>query len=125
MNKTAILITAFLVLLSCKGDNSELVTPQQFYDEVNDTEVQLIDVRTPEEYREGHIEGAKNINIHDEDFEQQIEQLDKDETVYIYCKSGSRSSSAVNTMKELEFTDITELRGGITAWKEAGKPVVQ
>lgn len=124
IKKTLFILIISFILFSCEESHNTTVTSKQFERNIKNQDVQLIDVRTPEEYNAGHIEGAENINIHDSDFEQQLNKLDKNETVYIYCKSGSRSSSAIDTMIEMGFKDITELNGGITAWRVAGKPVV-
>ena len=79
---------------------------------------QLIDVRTPEEYNAGHIEGAVNINFYDEDFEQQLEEkLNKEQPVMLYCRSGSRSAQSAKQMAGLGFREVYDLKGGFMAWK--------
>ena len=77
---------------------------------------QLIDVRTPEEFAAGHIEGARNLNIYDDDFSSRIAELDRDKPVYLYCKSGKRSAKAAEALKKLDFPEIYELKGGYKAW---------
>lgn len=77
---------------------------------------QLIDVRTPEEYQQGHIEGAKNINYYDDDFNTQLAQLNKDQPIFVYCKSGGRSGKSAKQLKDLTFSTIYDLKGGYTAW---------
>ncbi|MCO6491883.1 MAG: rhodanese-like domain-containing protein [Phaeodactylibacter sp.] len=80
---------------------------------------QLIDVRTPEEFGEGHIEGAVNINFYDDAFIQQLEQqLDKDKPVMLYCRSGRRSANAAKQMQALGFKEVYDLKGGFLDWKE-------
>lgn len=74
--------------------------------------VQLLDVRTPEEFSEGFIEGAININIYDKTFADKISKLDKSKPVYVYCRSGARSQSAAKQMQQLGFTSIIDLKGG-------------
>lgn len=83
----------------------------------------LIDVRTPMEYQEGHIKSAKLIDISDNDFEKQIESLDKSKAYYVYCRSGGRSSHASQIMIEKGFTKVYNLQGGIIAWKNANKNI--
>ncbi len=83
--------------------------------------VQLIDVRTPEEYSSGHLTDAQNVNYYDTDFREQLNLLDKSKPTFIYCKSGSRSASAMETMEELGFTELYNLKGGIMAWQSASK----
>jgi len=88
------------------------------------TDGQILDVRTPEEFKEGHLKGAVNINFYDDDFAQQAAKLDKNKPVFVYCAMGGRSASAAGQMAKSGFTSIFDLKGGITAWKKAGKPVV-
>lgn len=83
----------------------------------------VLDVRTPGEWEEGTIADATKINYYDSDFAQQIEKLNKDEPVLVYCKKGGRSAGAAEILKEKGFTKVFNLEGGITAWKEAGKEV--
>ena len=80
---------------------------------------QLLDVRTPEEYNQGHIEGAMNINFYDEDFARQLEQnLNKDKPVMLYCRSGRRSAKAAGQLGAMGFKEIYDLKGGFLDWKE-------
>ena len=70
----------------------------------------LLDVRTPEEYREGHIPGSVNVPL------QQIDKVtsavaDKDKTVFVYCRSGARSSQAVAFMKQMGYTEVHNIGG--------------
>ncbi|MBO3725190.1 rhodanese-like domain-containing protein [Actinomyces bowdenii] len=73
--------------------------------------VSLIDVRTPEEYAEGHLEGAINIDIAAEDFTSRIQGLDPGASYQVYCRSGSRSARAVAAMREAGLTQVTDLGG--------------
>lgn len=85
--------------------------------------VQLVDVRTPEEFEEGHIAGARNINVFDSDFVDEAEKaLDKSRPVAVYCRSGKRSADAARELTENGF-NVTNLEGGILAWKEEHKPI--
>ncbi len=83
----------------------------------------LLDVRTPEEYAEGHIAGAKNIVWNPESFEAQVCDLPKDSACAVYCRSGGRSAQARVFLLALGFSDVEELSGGILAWEKAGFPV--
>lgn len=85
----------------------------------------ILDVRTPEEWAEGTILGAEKINYHDDNFAQQVDKLDKNTPVYIYCKAGGRSSSAADILKEKGFAKVYNLDGGITSWQENGFEVVK
>ena len=85
----------------------------------------IIDVRTPGEYANGHIEYALNIDINSGDFVSQLEELDKDKTYLVYCRSGVRSANARDTMAQLGFKNIYNMTSGISEWQSAGFPVVR
>ncbi len=81
----------------------------------------ILDVRTPKEYAEGHVNGSVNINYFDKDFKDQVGKLESTKPVYVYCHSGGRSSKAMNIMKSQGFTTIYNLTGGYAAWKNLHK----
>lgn len=84
----------------------------------------LVDVRTPEEFSSGHVKGAVNVDFFDENFVTNFEkQFKKTDVIYIHCKSGGRSSKAVQALEEKGFKNLIHLDGGILQWFEAGKPV--
>jgi len=83
----------------------------------------FIDVRTPEEYAEGHIAGARLIPL--QELAQRLSEVPKDKRVYVYCHSGRRSAAAARQLAEAGFTNIENIVGGITAWLEAGYPTVK
>lgn len=83
----------------------------------------ILDVRTAEEVAEGHLAGAKNIDVQGDLFQVSIEQLDKDKTYLLYCRSGKRTTVAGAKMKAAGFKNVYMMEGGITAWKEKGKPI--
>lgn len=95
----------------------------QFSEHASKDDVILLDVRTPNEYENGHIHGAKNIDINSADFDEQIGNLDPSKPVYVYCRSGGRSSNAMRKMQQAGFVEIYNLNGGIIAWENAGKEV--
>jgi rhodanese-related sulfurtransferase len=84
---------------------------------------QLIDIRTPEEYRSGHLKGAQLIDFYAADFYPKLEKLDKNQPVLIYCRSANRSGQAVMKMKQMGFKQVYNMKGGINAWIGAGYPV--
>ncbi|CCG98199.1 thioredoxin 1 [Fibrella aestuarina BUZ 2] len=84
---------------------------------------QLIDVRTPAEFADGHLPGAVNINSQRDDFGQALASLDKSKPVFVYCLSGGRSSRAVTQLRELGYTDVHELKGGYLKWSSRMMPV--
>ena len=85
----------------------------------------IIDVRTPEEFASGYLENAVNIDYNSAAFSDEIKTLDKNRTYLIYCRSGARSSPALGLMAVLQFAEVYNISGGITAWQAAGLPVVE
>lgn len=79
-------------------------------------DVQLVDVRTPEEYNAGTIDGATNMNFNGPEFQSQLESLDKEKPVMIFCKSGGRSGQTLEMMKQMGFSTVLELEGGYSNW---------
>ena len=101
-----------------KGD-IELISPQQVYDAIyKDPSIQLVDVRTPEEYKGNHLKGAQNICVTSDDFKEKVKILDKNKPVYVYCYKGGRSAEAAIQLKDLGFTKIYDMDGGILLWEE-------
>ena len=87
-------------------------------------ELVVLDVRTAEEFAEGHLDGAIMIDFYAEDFADSIADLDRDAPYLLYCRSGNRSGQTRTLMEELGFTDVTDVDGGIVAWADAGFPLV-
>jgi rhodanese-related sulfurtransferase len=98
---------------------------QLIKDNEGSAEFIILDVRTPEEFNSGHIEGAVNLNFHSNEFEDQLNKLDKDKIYLIYCRSGNRSLQAMQIMENLGFREVYNLSGGIIDWTAAGLPVVK
>lgn len=84
----------------------------------------IIDVRTSEEYASGHIANALNIDFYAPDFQEKIEKLDRNTKYLVYCKSGKRSAKTLELMAKLGFKHRHQIEGGITAWIDAGFPIV-
>ena len=82
----------------------------------------IVDVRTLGEFSQGHIANAKNCDWRGDDFEKQIEPLDKSKPVFVYCLSGGRSAKAANQMRSEGFTTVYELSGGMLSWRDASLP---
>ena len=91
----------------------------------NNPDFIILDVRTPEEYSDGHIENALNLDVKSESFTEQAVKLDKGKTYLLHCRSGSRSEMAVKIMEKSGFTDIYEIGGGFEEWKNEGLPVAK
>ncbi len=120
-------LVALFAFQSCKDYSKdvaskgeiELISPQQVYDAVySEDTVQLVDVRTPKEYKESHLKGAQNICVTSNDFKEKVKTLDKNKPVYVYCKKGVRSANAAKQLKEMGFTKIYDMDGGILLWEE-------
>ncbi len=79
----------------------------------------ILDVRTPEEVAQGHIDKAKNIDYKADSFESIINELDKNQKYLVYCRSGRRSAAAAEIMTKAGFTDVTNMKGGYLAWSDA------
>ena len=119
----AILIMAFAV--SCLGNETsdtdvKIVTAEEVQEITKMEDVQLIDVRTPEEYEEGHLANSQNIDYYSDTFEEEIMKLDKSKPVLVYCKSGNRSGKCTKKMEEAGFVKIYDMEGGIVEWKYKG-----
>ncbi len=84
----------------------------------------IIDVRTPEEFATGHLEGALNINVQSPDFAAQVNQLDPEANYYIYCRSGNRSGQAISQMSNMGFSNMTNGGGVAEASSDSGIPIV-
>ncbi len=125
MNKFSTFLLALLglnVSTACSQQQYADADVQGFAVLVND-DVQLVDVRTPSEYADGHLEGAVNINVTGSSFaEKAKQQLSTLRPVAVYCRSGHRSMLAARTLSGEGFR-VTNLKGGIQAWQKAGMPV--
>ncbi len=83
----------------------------------------ILDVRTPEEFAEGHIDGAVMIDFYRDDFATELAKLDPDASYVLYCRSGNRSGQTLELMEGLEFQNVQDVDGGIVAWQSAGLPL--
>jgi rhodanese-related sulfurtransferase len=96
----------------------------EFSQKITETGVVTLDVRTPGEFAEGHIEGAQLIDFQSGNFENEISSLDKNATYAVYCRSGNRSGQAVKVMHDAGFHNVYNLNGGVIDWANAGLPLV-
>jgi phage shock protein E len=83
----------------------------------------VLDVRRPDEFAEGHIPGATNLDFYAPDFQAKLAGLDKDKTYLIHCQAGGRSGKTEKLMQQLNFKSVLHLNEGFGKWEEAGKPV--
>lgn len=98
--------------------NYNNITPEQFEEIMKTEEYELIDVRSPQELSEGSIPGHTMINFYEPDFMNKINELDRDKTYLLYCRSGNRSGQACGLMANLGFNKLFNLIGGIGAWNQ-------
>mgnify|MGYP001245199018 CR=1 FL=1 len=108
----------FFVFISCQNNEKfDLLDYKEFKKQVENNNVQLFDVRTPEEYIMGHIEGAINVDFkNDEVFNSFFNDLNKSDTIYLYCRSGNRSKKSADKLISLGFQKIYDLDGGFIEW---------
>lgn len=102
-----------------------LVSPQQALELSTTDGVTVIDVRTAQEFAEGHIDGATMIDFYADTFADQIGGLDQDGTYLVYCRSGNRSGQAVALMQQLGFRQVYDMAGGVVAYGQSGLPLVR
>lgn len=86
-------------------------------------DVVVLDLRTDDEFKAGHIAGAKNIDFLGSDFAKKVGELDKSKTYLVHCASGGRSTRSLDVFKSQKFTSILHMNEGFKAWSAAGKPV--
>ncbi|MBL4586742.1 MAG: rhodanese-like domain-containing protein [Flavobacteriales bacterium] len=127
---TTILLMSIFMFSCTNGQNktadgaiAENVNVEQFSVHIKDA--QILDVRTPDEWSQGIMEGANMYNFYDDDFSSNLEKLDKEKPVAVYCKVGGRSGKAMKQLKKLGFKEVYNLDGGMDAWKNAEKPTVK
>ena len=124
MKKMIACLLAILGLnAACAQASYENVDVKGFVELMKDSNVVVLDVRTADEFKEGHIEGAVNIDQAQSDFIERVKKaLPTEKTIAIYCRSGRRSASAAERLAAEGYKAVN-LKGGILAWKEAEKPV--
>lgn len=118
------LLLSLLVSGSAFAQQKKVVNADEFEKAIENDTVIVLDVRTPEEYAEGYIGNAININWQNiDEFKTKAAELDKSRPVYVYCLAGIRSEKAAGWLRKNGFNNVIGLEGGIEAWKKAGKVV--
>ncbi len=128
MNKHLISTITFcfmLFLVQCQNNvGQNQLSVKDFQAKLQQTpNAQLVDVRTPKEYADGHLENALYVDWNAKDFVEKVSFLDKQKPVFVYCLVGGRSASACSKLKTLGFTEIYEMQGGIAKWKGEKLPL--
>lgn len=115
-----LIILPALLLMACVSTNKQgnkILNEQAFKNKLQQESVVLIDVRTPEEYKAGHLKNAVLLDYNGGVFDTSFQKLDKEKTYLIYCRSGKRSDNAATKMKQAGFKKTYQLKDGITGWK--------
>jgi len=107
----------------------EDITPQEaltlIQENQDNPDFVILDVRTPQEFAEAHLEDAINLDVRSETFRDELDKLDKNNTYLVYCRSGGRSRNALNIMAELNFREAYNMLGGIIQWEREGLPTTE
>ena len=123
MKKIITSLLALLGLAACSQQGYENMDVNAFASLIADQDVVLLDVRTSEEYDDGHLQNAINIDVKQDGFiEEAKSTLPADKTIAVYCRSGKRSANAAGMLAK-EGYKVVNLEGGIMAWKDAGMPI--
>ncbi|WP_207425809.1 rhodanese-like domain-containing protein [Pedobacter sp. SYSU D00535] len=126
MKNILVYILTLLVAGSAFSQQKEAVDVKEFRKGIKRENAIILDVRTPEEYAEGHLRNSVNINWkNQEEFKARVAGLEKTKAFFVYCRSGSRSEKASEWLRVNGFYNVKDLSGGIQAWEKAGKPVVK
>ena len=115
-------------LFSCGNTNSQIiedVNTENFHQLIEKGDGIIIDVRTSQEFNSGHIIDATNIDFYSDDFTDKLKIVRKDVPIYVYCRSGGRSSSAADKMEKLGFTKVYNMIGGIGSWQSKGYETIK
>jgi len=106
-----------------QGGEVTIILPAEF--KLKSENQTIVDIRTPQEYRQGHIKNAVNINLFDRNFLEEVGKLDKTKPVFIYCRTGNRTSSASKKMVKLGFQQVYDLKGGISNWVRSKNEIIK
>ena len=119
-------IAMFLITGPILAQSSKNISVSEFEKKLAATkEKTVLDVRTSNEFSQGHLANAVNIDYYKSDFKENVGKLDKNKPVFVYCLSGGRSSSAAGVLKDLGFKEIFNMQGGMKAWSDANKEVIK
>ena len=125
MKKLLTLFLLALLQISCGQSTETTLSVEKFQEAIAKPDIILLDVRTPEEYAEGHLDNSINLDFRNTNFETRIDSLDKTKSYEIYCHSGKRSGNSVKLMQDKGFKDVHDLKGGIMEWQAKGLPVTK
>lgn len=141
MSRLALIVAALITLAACGGEDTPrestaieaATSPDLRVVSVNDAhaainnapdDLVILDVRTVEEFTDGHIDGAVMLDFYREDFAAELGKLDPDVPYVVYCRSGNRSGQTLALMEGLGFQNVQDVDGGVLAWQDSGLPLV-
>ncbi len=120
MKKILTLIAGLFLIGSLFAEVTDVTAEQAAAKLKEDAKIVVVDVRTPEEFKEGHIKGAVNIDFKSEDFAEKLGKLDRKKTYLMHCRSGGRSGASFAVWKSLGFEKVLHLKSGALGWEKAG-----
>lgn len=126
MKSATVIFSLCVTIISCQAQNKEnSLQVNDFEKAIIDNNVQVLDVRTAAEYNSGHLKKSLQADWYNQQqFKERTSNMDKSKPVYVYCLTGIRSAAAVKQLKQNGFSNVLDLKDGLTAWKLANKPVV-
>ncbi len=126
----AVVLVSWFATQASRGANQPTTRPHvqkigvdQFDKMREEKNTVILDVRTPDEFKKGHVPGALNINVDDPSFDKRVSELDKSKTYLVHCASGVRSARAARKLALMGFDRLYDFSPGFRGWKEAGKPI--
>lgn len=124
MKKIISVCSLFCLFICCESPAQDVMDAATFEKQITETHPQLLDVRTAGEYQTGHLTSAMQADwLNKEQFADRVQYLDKSKPVLVYCASGVRSAAAAKWLKENGFIHVSNLKGGLTAWKMEGRSI--
>lgn len=121
---SAVIVVALAIMSYTLLGGSKFLNAIEFQEKTTDANAQVVDIRNSEDYSQGHIPNAVNIDYNSKFFLESFSDLNKDLPLYIYCKTGVRTAEAAPLLESAGFGEVYYLKGGINAWKEAGLEIV-
>lgn len=119
-----LLVMCAMPSLAQAPTKARALTPKQAQQVMTTTPgIVILDIRTPEEYRSGHIKGAENMDFYSRDFQKDLNALDKTKPYLIYCRTGRRSNVTIKYMEQMGFENILHMAKGIMDWTGRGLPL--
>jgi rhodanese-related sulfurtransferase len=120
-----VLVSAMSACQAQADQNTSNLSPHDFAQQIKakGDSALVVDVRTPGEFRSGHIPGAISVDYNGSHFAEEVGNLPKDKQVFIYCQSGRRSRASASVFLEAGFNPVANLANGILGWREAGLPM--